>query len=190
MKKVLSVFVCILFFVACSVGNKDKSSSKNEADFMNWRSDIERTLKLFGHRNWIVIADAAYPQQSHAGIRTITVDAHQLDVVEYVCQLIDDAAHVDANLLLDKEMAFVTEENAKGIESYRCSLEEILEGKNVTSMMHEDIIDVLDSSAELFNVFIIKTNLTLPYSSVFFRLECGYWDDTAEKILRNTLSEN
>jgi len=31
---------------------------------------------------------------------------------------------------------------------------------------------------------LLKTKLTLPYTSVFFRLDCGYWTDEAETQLR------
>ena len=54
-------------------------------------------------------------------------------------------------------------------------------------MLHEDIIRELDASAKLFNVLIIKTDLAIPYTSVFFQLECGYWNVEAEKNLRQKL---
>jgi hypothetical protein len=33
-------------------------------------------------------------------------------------------------------------------------------------------------------VLLLKTDLTLPYTSVFIRLDCGYWSDEAEQQLR------
>jgi hypothetical protein len=54
-------------------------------------------------------------------------------------------------------------------------------------MLHEDIIQEIDASAKLFNVLIIKTDLAIPYTSVFFQLECGYWNTEAEKNLRTKL---
>lgn len=60
----------------------------------------------------------------------------------------------------------------------------ILAGLTVESMLHERIIARLDKTAELFNVLILKTNLVLPYTSVFIELECGYWTDAAEQRLR------
>lgn len=153
----------------------------------NWKSEVESTLNLYGHRNWIVIADAAYPQQSNQAIKTIKIDADQIEAVKYVFQLIEKAKHVDANILIDKEMAFVPEKDANGIETYRTNLNEIFQGKPVKSMLHEDIIHDIDASAKLFNVLIIKTDLALPYTSVFFQLECGYWNAEAENNLRAKL---
>lgn len=159
-------------------------SSKAE----NWQTEVENTIKLFGHRNWIVVADGAYPKQSNPAIKTITVDADQLEVVQFVNEVIKKASHVQANVFLDKEMAFVAEKDAKGIEKYRLDLNKILEAKKIQTMLHEDIIGELDKSAQLFDVLIIKTNLTIPYTSVFFQLDCGYWNADAENNLRTNLN--
>jgi hypothetical protein len=31
---------------------------------------------------------------------------------------------------------------------------------------------------------VLKTNATIPYSSIFIRLNCKYWSDDAEQRLR------
>jgi len=33
-------------------------------------------------------------------------------------------------------------------------------------------------------VLVLKTTMTIPYSSVFIRLDCKYWSADAEKRLR------
>ncbi|MFN7015061.1 MAG: RbsD/FucU domain-containing protein [Bacteroidia bacterium] len=156
----------------------------------DWKSEVESTLQLFGHRNWIVIADAAYPQQSNPAIKTLVVNADQLEVVEFVNQSIEKAKHVNPTIFIDKELEFVPEKSAAGIESYRAKLENLLDGKPVQAMLHDAIIQKIDSSAKLFNVLIIKTNLTIPYTSVFFELECGYWDGEDEENLRTIIAGN
>jgi L-fucose mutarotase/ribose pyranase (RbsD/FucU family) len=72
------------------------------SETQDWKSEVAQTLKLFGHRNWIVVADGAYPQQSNPAIKNITVDASQLEVVKFVNQHIEKAGHVDANIFVDK----------------------------------------------------------------------------------------
>lgn len=129
----------------------------------------------------------AYPEQSNPAIKTITIDDGQLDAVAFVSDLIEKATHVSANIFIDKEMAFVQEQDANGIEKYRSDLTQVLEGRPVKTMLHEDIIRELDSSAKLFNVLIIKTDLAIPYTSVFFQLECGYWNAEAENNMRQLL---
>ena len=37
----------------------------------NWEEVLKDRLQLYGHRNWLVIADSAYPAQSKQGIETI-----------------------------------------------------------------------------------------------------------------------
>jgi L-fucose mutarotase/ribose pyranase (RbsD/FucU family) len=45
----------------------------------NGKDQLKASLPLFGHRNWIVIADSAYPAQSRAGIDTIVSGASQIE---------------------------------------------------------------------------------------------------------------
>jgi hypothetical protein len=54
-------------------------------------------------------------------------------------------------------------------------------------MPHEQIIDKLDSAGAKFNVLVLKTNLVLPYTSVFFELDCGYWGAEQEQRLRDAM---
>ena len=183
-KEIMAVFIILITILSCSHPVHQEPNNVENADLKDWKSEVETTLQLFGHRNWIVIADAAYPQQSNQAIKTLTIDADQLEAVEFVNQLIEKANHVDATIFIDKEMEFVPEKDAKGIETYRAQLHKVLEGKFVKTGLHEDIIHELDESAKLFNVLIIKTNLSIPYTSVFFQLECGYWNAEAEENLR------
>ena len=183
------VFIILILVISCTTPVRKEQNNTTKVESKDWKVEVEKTLKLFGHRNWIVVADAAYPQQSNPTIKTITIDANQLEVVQFVNQLIVKAKHVDANIYIDKEMAFVPESEAKGIENYRTELNKIVTAKSVKTMLHEDIIRELDKSANLFNVLIIKTNLALPYTSVFFQLECGYWNAKAEKNLRIELTK-
>jgi hypothetical protein len=191
-KKVMTIKtggVCILLLllIGCNPTVHDQQQDAAMPESSNWKADVEKTVKLFGHRNWIVVADAAYPQQSHPAIRTIYADADHLEVVEFVNNLIVSSKHVTAQISLDKELAYVPERAAPGVEAYRVGLDKLLAGKPSNKVLHEDIINELDASAKLFNVLIIKTNLAIPYTSVFFRLECGYWDAASEQSLRSNL---
>jgi len=50
-----------------------------------------------------------------------------------------------------------------------------------------EIIKKLDASSDLFNVLILKTDLTLPYTSVFIELGAGYWNGKSETELRESM---
>lgn len=157
---------------------------KNE---VSWKEALNARLPVYGHRNWIVVVDAAYPLQSRQGIETIATHEDQLSVVGEVLKDMGGSKHVKATVYLDKELKYVTEKDAPGIEVYRNRLTEMLGERNIITPLHEDLIAKLDEAGKTFNVLILKSTLTLPYTSVFFELGCGYWDDGAEQRLRDEL---
>lgn len=153
-----------------------------------WERQLKAGLPLFGHRNWIVVADAAYPAQSRAGIETIVSGAGQIEVARSVLRAIAAAKHVRANIYLDQELQSVAEADAPGVSRYRSQLAGLLGAATPTTLPHEQIIAKLDQTAQLFRVLIIKTDLTIPYTSIFFELDCGYWSAEAEKRLRRAMA--
>ncbi len=154
-----------------------------------WRETLATELPRMGHRNFIVVADSAYPLQSAPGITTLATGAGHLEVLGAVLEAVEAAEHVQAVIHLDKELAFVTEEAAPGITELRDALGAALGGAAVVTLPHMDIIHKLDESAGLFNVLILKTDLTLPYTSVFIELDCGYWSAEKEAELRRAMGE-
>jgi hypothetical protein len=92
--------------------------------------------------------------------------------------------HVRPVVHVDRELALVDEKDAHGIDSYRNWLKGALKGLSVTMTPHDEIISKLDHAARMFSVLIVKTTMTIPYTSVFIELDCGYWDANAEARLR------
>jgi len=142
-------------------------------------------LPLYGHRNWIVVADSAYPAQSRDGIETIVASADHRAVVETVFKVIRSSRHVKPVVYTDQELRFVEEQDAPGISSYRAWLSQLL--GNVNVLPHEEIISKLDRAGQTFRVLIVKSNMTMPYTSVFFELDCAYWNADAERRLRSAM---
>ena len=70
----------------------------------DWQSKLKSDIPVLGHRNWIVIADAAYPKQSAPGIETVFTGGDQLEVLKTVLKAIEDAPHVNAKILIDAEL--------------------------------------------------------------------------------------
>jgi hypothetical protein len=155
----------------------------------NWKEKLQKELPLFGHRNWIVVTDSAYPLQTAAGIETIYVDADQLEVVKGVIAELAKTKHVKPTIYTDAELKHVAETNAPGISRYRDGLTKVLMNQPVQVLPHEQIIAKLDEAGKTFKVLLIKTPLTKPYTSVFFQLECGYWNAESEKQLRAAMKE-
>lgn len=155
----------------------------------NWKTKLQKELPLLGHRNWIVVADAAYPLQTAPGIETVYVEADQLEVVKGVVAGLAKTKHVKPTIYTDAEMKFVAEKNAPGISAYRDGLAKVLTNQPLQVLPHEQIIAKLDEAGKTFKVLLIKTPLTKPYTSVFFQLECGYWNAESEKKLRDAMKE-
>ncbi len=165
-------------------------SACNQPTSIDWKSILDERLPEYGHRNWIVIADSAYPKQSAPGIETVYTNAGQIEVLEHVLAQIDQAKHIQAITMLDAELSSVIEESSAGVNTYRAQLEELLGDRSAKVMPHEEIIAKLDKGSELFNVLLLKTNLTIPYTSVFIELDCGYWDSEREAKLRSIIEKS
>lgn len=170
----------LLFTVAFAFSSQAQES---------WQAKLKKELPLLGHRNWIVIADSAYPWQTAPGIETINTGASQLDVVHAVLEALGQVKHVKPTIYLDTEMPQVPEADAAGITAYRDGLTKLLGQREVQSLPHEKIIAKLDEAGKTFHVLLLKTNLTIPYTSVFLQLDCAYWNADAEKRLRAALEK-
>ena len=133
------------------------------------------------------MVDSAYPAQARASIETVATGAEQLDVARAALEAVDAASHVRPIIYLDAELEHVAEADAPGIDAYRTELKQLLAGRRVQSMPHEDIIAKLDEAGKTFRVLILKTDLALPYTSVFVQLDCGYWSAEAEEKLRKAM---
>ncbi len=150
----------------------------------SWRARLHQELPLLGHRNWIAVVDSAYPLQTSAGIETVETDADQLEVVRAVLDEVAKAKHVRSVIFTDAELQAVPEEDAAGVTAYREALIKLLGKGDAQSLPHEEIISKLDEAGKTFHILVLKTKLTIPYTSVFIRLDCGYWTADQEKRLR------
>src|SRR5437660_1211601 len=78
----------------------------------DWKTVVTETVPLFGHRNWIVVADSAYPDQSAPGIETIVSNADQLEVLQFVLDTLAHSPHVTPTVYIDQELNFVEDGDA------------------------------------------------------------------------------
>jgi L-fucose mutarotase/ribose pyranase (RbsD/FucU family) len=154
---------------------------------MNWQTKLKEELPLLGHRNWIVVADSAYPLQTAAGIETVYTDGDQIEVTKAVLDALAQTKHVQPTIYTDAELKHVAEADAPGITAYRQELVKLLEKRDVQVLPHEEIIKKLDEAGKTFHVLLLKTKHIQPYTSVFLQLECGYWNAAAEKRLRDAI---
>jgi hypothetical protein len=153
-----------------------------------WRGILRERLPLYGHRNWIVVADAAYPAQSSPGIETIVAAAGQIEVAEAVLAAIGASGHVRPIVYIDRELKFVPEADAPGVDAYRTRLDELTRSCDRRDLPHEEIISTLNEAGAMFRILIVKTTMWIPYTSVFLNLDCAYWNAEAEQRLRTSLA--
>jgi len=154
---------------------------------LTWNQQLALRIPAYGHRNWIVIADSAYPAQSRDGIETLVTHEDHLTVVKGVFDALAKAKHIRPVVYLDSELPHVPEADAGGIGQYRTDLAKQLGDRKPRSLPHDQLIAKLNNAGDTFKVLVLKTNLTLPYTSVFLELDCGYWSPEAEQRLRDAM---
>lgn len=163
------------------------AGAQNSRQHNDWQTRLKQELPLMGHRNWIVVVDSAYPLQISPGIETVETSSDHLEVVRAVLNELAQAKHVRPVIFTDAELQAVPESDARGVTAYRESLRNVFAGKQVQSLPHEQIISRLDEAGKAFHVLVLKSTMTIPYTSVFMRLDCGYWTDEQEKRLREKM---
>jgi D-ribose pyranose/furanose isomerase RbsD len=153
-----------------------------------WETRLAQVLPLLGHRNWIMIVDSAYPLQSSAGVETIETNTDQMQVIRQVLSAINSSIQVRPIVYMDAELPFVTEKDAPGVTAYREGIKTVLAGQKITSLPHEQIIAKVDEVGKTFHIVVLKTTMTVPYTSVFLQLNCKYWSDDAEAQMRKAMN--
>jgi hypothetical protein len=127
----------------------------------------------------------AYPLQTQPGIKTVYTNEAYMSILDFVYREIEKAPHIKAAIYQDKELLYLNEKYATGIDALREQMKTLL-GDCRTFAPHEDLINRLDEVSRKFNIVILKSNLTVPYTSTFFELDCNYWDsEKEEKILQD-----
>ncbi len=156
---------------------------------VGWKTFLREQLPLLGHRNWILVADSAYPAQTSPGIMTVETGATQIEVVQEVLRELSTSRHVSPILYVDSELKHLNDNLAPGIEHYKKDLYKVLKGRQVQGVLHGDLIARLDEAGKTFKVLVLKTTMTLPYTSVFINLDCKYWGPAKEKELREIMKK-
>jgi len=190
--------VCLIILGALLAGCKeDKEEKEDEAmprtvpqtalTIESWEAKLSAALPALGHRNWVVIADAAFPLQISPGMEVVVSGEDHFAVLDKVLKALGQSKHVRPKVYLDKELDFVPEELAPGMDACRKRLKGMLAVYDAKPVLHEKLIARMDQVARTFRILMIKTNLTLPYTTVFLELDCGYWGPDAEAKMREKM---
>jgi L-fucose mutarotase/ribose pyranase (RbsD/FucU family) len=166
------------------MANKNKPPGNPE-----WKPEFKKQLPFFGHRNWILVVDKAFPAQNAEGIITLDTGCDLLEVLNYVMNEIDNSSHIKPVIYKDKELDYITKEQISEIDNYRKSLYNAIGEYEPQVMLHNSVFVKIDEASKLFKVMVLKTNETIPYSSVFIELDCKYWSAGKEEALRKAMRE-
>jgi len=181
MRRYFQIAVAVIGLFACKPGSRPIAAIETAA----WQSQLDSLLSLLGHRNWVIIADKAFPWQSAPGMVYINTNATVPEVADYTIRQLDKSTHVSPVLYLDQELSFVP-----GTAGYRDTLQQIFKGQPVQTLLHDSVFAKMDNTAGLFKVVVLKTNTTTAYSSVFIQLDCKYWNTAKEQQLREVMKAN
>lgn len=183
--RILSITGLIVgLLTACQHAKEPLSTEESES----WQQVLEKDLDLLGHRNWILVVDKAFPEQSSPGMKYLYAERDLLPVLDHVLGALDKSTHVKPIIYQDQELAYITGEQVPGIDAFRTAMNKILEGRTVNTLLHDEVFGLLDESSSLFRVLVIKTSGTIPYTSVFLQLDCSYWGPENENLLRERMS--
>lgn len=185
MKKL--VFIAMLALFGCQE-TMVKTKGDTAGAVQNWKEHFKQKLPVLGHRNWILVVDKAFPEQNAPGMEYIYANEDLLPVLKEVLAQVNLSSHVKPIIYQDKELGFITENQAKGVKHFVQESKTLFGNQNVQTMLHDSVFRKLDTESKLFKVLVIKTNETIPYTSVFLQLDCAYWNGEKEKQLRDALS--
>lgn len=183
MKNQIRPILAITSLLLCAL-----SVAHAQAPAADWRIKLNQELPLLGHRNWIMIVDSAYPLQVSPGIETIETNDDLLHVARIVLDTLGHSIHVTPNVYLDAELPYVTDQAAPGVSVYRQHLKEILQDRPVKSLPHATLIKQINDAGQTFHILVLKTNMAIPYTSIFLQLDCKYWPSQAEQQLRQAMT--
>lgn len=153
----------------------------------SWKVSFEKELVMLGHRNWILVLDKAFPEQTSEGITYYYADEELLPVLKYVLGKINSSDHISPVIFTDLELEYLNDDLVSGIGEFITRRKSVLGDIKYQPLLHEEVFKMLDDNAKLFRTIAIKTNCTLPYTSFFIRLDCGYWNTQQEGDLRKLM---
>lgn len=164
------------------------SHSQGSGPSSDWKALVQSRLPLYGHRNWIIVADSAFPVYAAQGIETVVVSEDLPAVLKYVAGAISSSRHVRATVFLDQELQFIDERDYPGVSELRRQITAPFSKDQVFSIPHTEVMSKIDEAGKTFRILFIKTSETIPYTSVYMRLDCGYMSDEVERKIRTAMA--
>jgi len=192
MKKITTYllgFFCFGLLIGSCQAPLSQSTEKTAVKDSSWQNQMEATLPLLGHRNWILIVDKAYPAPSSANVTIINTAQDLSEVVQQMDSLLKTQDHIRPIVYQDEELANIDEQLVPGVDTFKKKIGTIF-GSDIHVIPHASVFKKIDDASKLFNIVILKTASVLPYTSLFIELDCKYWDADKEQELRHRILKN
>ena len=152
-----------------------------------WLGTLRHELGYLGARNWVIVAEAAFPIHSRRGVSVVQINGEIPEVVDAVERVIEEKSHVKPRLYVATEAESIPYDYAPGIKHHRKQLDEALHGRETVQLEHSVLLRMLNDASKTYRVLVLKTRSALPYTSVFMELGSGYWDSESESALRQVM---
>jgi len=178
--KVINLFLPSMLLLGGGASGPDRTPPP-------WAGTVEREVDALGVQNWIIVAESSFPVVSRGGVRTLVVDGEIPEIVDFVVNHLEKSENVTPTFNTARELPFVSNDRAPGIDFFRKQLKEALHGHQVRQMDNRSLTLLAHSDASKFAVLVLKSKTALPYSSVFIELDSGYWDRDSEDRLRQEM---
>ncbi len=162
-----------------------KDQTKGEV----WKEDLRSEVQALGYRNWIVIADAAFPFHNRVGVRTVVAPVETPEIVRELVATINEKQHIKPQFYTARELQSVKNSQAPGVDQFRKELKSALSSYPSRKLDSITLNRLLQGTSNTYAVLVIKTQTALPYSSVFIELDSGYWDIETEQELRENIKK-
>jgi hypothetical protein len=84
----------------------------------------------------------------------------------------------------------VPQQSYPELNAYRENLKKTLQGRPIQSLPHEKILDKISEAGKDYKILVLKTTMTMPYTSVFLQLDCKYCTDEGEQKIRQAMKSS
>lgn len=167
-----------------------ESKSATAVDSSRWQQRVENILPLYGHRNWILVVDKAFPAlAATSGMQVINTNADMLTVLKFLDGAIRHAPHITSHVFMDRELSYLPTEKGSAVASFKDSIAQLYHSQPISTILHDSVFTQISAASKNFQVLVLKTNSCIAYSSVYLELDCKYWNAEKEKALRAAMVE-
>lgn len=149
-----------------------------------WIRALRSEIEGLGALNWIVITDSSFPAFGNSVSHTILSPSDLPTTLHEVIQTMESTGHVKPRVYMTRESQELEENFAPGITRHRQHLVQALHGHEAYALPENSLRMLTLEAGQKYRILVIKSQTTLPYTSVFLELESGYWDSEAETTLR------